>query len=150
MTDAEEVRWIATLSDGTTAVEHTGEYKIVPGERKPWVRLTQFLAEEDLHLTSLRLNFRGRTIHMPRQNFDRFSLGKLSVAPSFYSLQYILEADISNGGELVETPFVDLIAHYDDFQVHHIQELKDGNTSWVVTTKNLLPMAPTPRGSNGE
>lgn len=148
MTDAEEVRWIATLSDGTTAVEHTGEYKIVPGERKPWVRLTKILAENDLHLTSLRLNFRGRTVHMPRPNFDRFSLGDVNAAPSFYSLQYFLEAEI--GDEMKQNHFTDLVAHYDDFQVHYIQDLEDGNTSWVVATKNFQPMAPTPRGNNGK
>lgn len=140
-----DVRWVATLSDGTTAVEHAGQYAVIPGERKPWVRLTQDLAYSDLHLTSLRLNFRGRTIHMPRANFDRFSLNDKSRAPLFYSLQHFLEGEMDgSGGGLIERHFIDLIAHYQSYEVHFIQDLQDGNTSWVLVTEGLIPMARTP------
>lgn len=144
MSDAQEIRWVATLSDGTTAVEHSGQYQIIPGERKPWIRLTQFLVENDLHLTSLRLNFRGRTIHMPRATFDRFGLGEKNCAPSFYSLQYLIEGELGDDGTLEQTTFIDLVAHYDELQVHYIQDITDGNTSWVVVTEGLRTMAPTP------
>jgi hypothetical protein len=140
MTDA--VNWIATLSDGSTAVENTGEYQLVTGERKPWVRLTKFLAENDLHLTSLRLNFRGRTIHMPRANFDRFGLYDTNRAPLFYSLQYHIEKEMTTG---VEDHFIDLCSHYENLDVHFIQSLTDPNVSWVATTEGYNPIAPSPR-----
>lgn len=141
MTDA-DVRWVATLSNGDTAVEHVGEYKVEEGKRLPWVRLTKFAAENGLHLTSLRLNFRGRTIHMPRMNFDRFSLNDKSIAPIFYSLQYILEGDVMGGMD--PTYFVDLVAHYPKFDVHYIQDVTDGNNSWVTVTEDFSPPAPSP------
>lgn len=144
MTDA-SIKWVATLSDGSTAVENSGEYQLVPGERKPWVRLTKFLADNDLHLTSLRLNFRGRTIHMPRSNFDRFGLNEHSRAPSFYSLQYILEGEIGQGGVVNQKEFIELTSHYDVYEVHYIQDVADGNNSWVVVTENYNAMAPSPR-----
>ncbi len=145
MTDA-DVRWVATLSDGSTAVEHSGEYQIVPGERKPWVRLTQFATENDLHLTSLRLNFKGRTIHMPREKLDRFALTDKTRAPLSYSLQYHIEAEIGfDGGGFIEKKFIDLAAHYEDFTVHYIQDTTDGNNSWVVVSENVERMAESPR-----
>jgi hypothetical protein len=137
------IRWVATLSNGETAVEHSGDYQIIPGERKPWVRLTKFLVENDLYLTSLRLNFKGRTVHLPRPNFDRFGLNQLSKEPLFYSLQYNLEGEIKNGGILEQKHFIDLVSHYDTYEVHFIQDL-EGHTSWVVVTEGYRSLAPTP------
>lgn len=143
MTDAESVRWVATLSDGTTAVEHTGEYQIIPGERKPWVRLCEFTTENGLHLTSLRLNYKGRTIHMPRSKFDRFDMNERNRAPLFYALQYHIEGEFLENGEFSQTNFVDLAAHYGDFAVHYIQDTTDGNNSWVLVTDGDEPLAAT-------
>jgi len=144
MTPTPEVRWIATISDGSTAVEHSGEYTVRPGERKPWVRLCTFLAENDLHLTSLRLNLMGRTIHLPRSKFDRFDMNERSRAPHSYSLQYHIEGELDNG-TFSQTQFVDLAAHYDGFSVHYVQDITDGNNSWVIVTEGDSPLAETPR-----
>lgn len=144
MTDA-DIKWIATLSDGTTAVEHTGEYKIIPGERKPWVRLVSFAGKNGLYLTSLRLNIRGRTIHMPRHDFDKFNLGSKNVAPLFYSLNYIIEGTMeADGGGLIQDNFIDLVSHYPTYDVHYIQDITTGNNSWVTVTQGFTPNAPSP------
>lgn len=145
MADA-DIKWVATLSDGSTAVEHVGEYKVIPGERKPWVRLVNFAAKNGLHLTSLRLNSRGRTIHMPRLAFDKFGMvGTKSVDPLFYSLNYIIEGSMdANGGVFQQESFVDLVTHYPKFDVHFIQDLDKGNNSWVTVTENYTPNAPSP------
>lgn len=144
MNPTPDIKWVATLSNGTTAVEHIGEYTVKPGERKPFVKLAEYLADNDLHLTSLRLNIKGRTIHMPRVNFDRFNLNEKSRAPLFYSLQYFLEAEMGGGGLEKQTHFADLVAHYPAFDVHYIQDITDGNNSWVTVTENYTPMARTP------
>lgn len=136
-------RFVATLSDGTTAVEESGEWTTKFGERKPWVRLTQFAAKNKLHLTSLRLNLGGRTIHMPREKFDRFSLD--CITPNFYSLNYHLEIDDIGQGGGSQTHFIDLAAHFDDFSVHYIQDVSQGNNSWVVVTQGDSPLVPSPR-----
>lgn len=145
MSDA-DIKWVATLSDGSTAVEHVGEYKIIPGEKKPWVRLVRFAGENGLHLTSLRLNSRGRTIHMPRSAFDKFgAVGEKSSDPLFYSLNYIIEGTIdANGGTLKQENFIDLIAHYPKFDLHYIQDIDKGNTSWLAVTEGYVPNAPSP------
>lgn len=137
MTDA--AKWVATLSDGTTAAEYTGEWQIIPGERKPWVRLCQYALDNDLHITSLRLNFKGRTIHLPRNNFGRFTLD--SRAPLLYSVMYIAEGELPVSGNIEQHNYIDLAAHYDKFDVHFVQDIDDGNTSWVVVTDPGEPLA---------
>lgn len=146
MADA-DIKWVATLSDGTTAVEHTGDYKIIPGERKPWVRLVHFAAKNGLHLTSLRLNVHGRTIHMPRIAFDKFGVvGTKSVDPLFYSLNYVIEGtmDANGSGAFEQSSYVDLISHYPKFDVHYIQDVNKGNTGWITVTEGYTPNAPSP------
>jgi hypothetical protein len=133
---AEDVKWIATLSDGTTAAEHTGNWTLIPGERKPWIRLCKYAAQNGLTITSLRLNFRGRTIHLPRSNFDRFDMNATSRSPLYYSLAYHVELDMTDGDLDNQTRFIDIAAHYpDEIAVHYIQDTTDGNNSWVVVTQ---------------
>lgn len=146
MADA-NIKWVATLSNGDTVVEKSGEWVEIPGERKPWVRLTQFVGKEGLHLTSLRLNIDGRTVHMPRMNFDRFAMNDVSVAPLFYSLQYHMEVEMmgSGGAFEKEARFIDLAAHYPEgMAVHFIQEIGEQNNSWIVVSKDAVRMATTP------
>ena len=141
---AQTAQFVATLSDGTTAVEESGEWVTRYGERKPWVRLTQFAAREGLHLTSLRLNIAGRTIHMPREKFDRFGLE--GETPLYYSLSYHLEVDDAMMGQGKQSHFVALAAHFDEFTVNYIQDVSLANTSWIVVTKGEgSPLVPSPR-----
>ena len=142
MSDA-KIQWVATLSSGDTAVEHVGEYQVKPGERLPWVRLTKFAADNKLHLTSLRLNVDGRTIHMPRPNFGRFNLGEKSISPLFYSLQYMVEGEMGGEGTMEAKYFVDMCAHFATYDVHYIHDTSQGN-SWIVVTDGFSPAAPSP------
>jgi len=154
--DALNVKWVATLSNGTTASQHEGSWKVIPGERTPWYRLTEYLHGNNLYLTSLRLNIDGRTIHMPRANFTKFGMENASVAPIFYSLKYIADLITDVGtvdGQNVQQHFVDLTAHYQGFNVHYVQEVTNGgNNGWVVVTDATsedAPLAPTPKFDSG-
>jgi hypothetical protein len=140
----DDFRWIATLSNGETAVEHSGEWQIKPGTRKPWVRLCEFCTDNNLKLTSLRLWFRGKTIHMPRDKFDKFSMNDTALPPNHYSLQYHIEADDILSGVKQDT-FIDLAAHYEDFIVHYIQDVSEGSNSWMVVTRPHQRLAASPK-----
>jgi hypothetical protein len=138
------VKWVATLSDGTTAVDQTGEWVEKPGERKPWVRLCEFAAKNKLHLTSLRLNVDGKTIHMPRDAWDRFDMNETSMTPDYYSLTYHVEGELGDGGISNVEKFIDLAAHYKDFAVHYLQNVTNTNVSWVLVTTGQGRMATSP------
>jgi len=138
-----DVKWVATLSDGTTAAEESGEWKEVPGEKKPWVRLVEFAGKNKLYLTSLRLNIDGRTIHMPRDAFDRFNFNETQMVPNSYSLTYHLEGELS-GAIINEERFIDLAAHFDGFAVHYLQNITNPNLSWVIVSNGKGRMAQSP------
>jgi hypothetical protein len=140
------VQWIATLSNGETLAEHFGDYTETPGERKPWVRLCKYLAENDLHLESLHLNVNGHIITMPSASFNKFGIDN-SLSPHSYSLQYYLEGEIDEVGQLTNQRFIDLIAHFESYDVHHINDLQNGNENWIVVTPSTSTLAPTPRRS---
>lgn len=137
------VKWIATLSDGQTAAEHSGEWTIKPGERKPWVRLCEYCKENGLYITSLRLNFNGKTVHMPRFNFDRFALNDLSRNPTHFSVQYHLEVDDLWGAQDAKQ-FISLTAYFQGYEVHYFSDVADGNNSWVVVTEGYEPPIGSP------
>ncbi len=144
-----DAQFVATLSDGTTIVEGDKDFKAELGKRTPWYRLTEHLARhDDLHITSLRLNLDGRTIHLPRTNFGRFDMNEYNRAPLFYALEYVLEgstASDSDGnfsGTWDNEKFVDLIAGFETFEVHYITSLSN-NTSWIVVTDRKPVMAST-------
>jgi hypothetical protein len=84
----DQVRWIATLSNGDMAIQDEGEWIAKAGERSPWVRLTRWAAENDLHLDSLAFDFKGKIVKMPQPKFDKFGLGEKNLVPLFYSLAY--------------------------------------------------------------
>lgn len=121
-------RWVATISDGTVATELEGEWTIIPGERKPWVRLCQKLHQEGTWITSLRLNVNGQTIHLPRQN-NKFE----SEPPLYYDVCYHAEID-DIFGDRTQKDYVDIGAFYDTFSVHYIHEIGNNN-AWVTINK---------------
>lgn len=132
--------WVATLSDGTVAIENKGDWSVVEGERKPWVRLCDHLVKNNLHITSLRYNANGTTYHAPRLN-DRFMHG--GEHPETYSIQYIYERDEGSDG-VTETQLVDIGAQYEGFSVNQVIELDDQSNgkSWVQVRRDFVPMAP--------
>lgn len=133
--------WVATLSDGTQEWEHEGEYEVLPGERLPWVRLTENLRDRDQHLVSLDLVIDGKWIHLPSREWSQFSTGKI-LLPIFYSLSYIVESEILMGIQHSES-YIDVVAHFENFQVHLIVNAEDEET-WIQVSEDFNPMAPTP------
>lgn len=128
--------FVATLSNGTTAAEHTEQWQLIDGARKPIVRLCQFLAENNLFVTSLRYNANGQTYHIPKLD-TRFNKGGLQ--PDHYSTEYIYERDEGFEG-VTEKLFVDLGAFYGDVSVHTIFEVGGQHTLWVQVRNKYRPM----------
>jgi hypothetical protein len=132
--------FVATLSDGTTVAEHTGEWTIVEGARKPWVRLCDYLLENKLYITSLRYNINGVTYHAPKLD-TRFEKG--GIHPKGYSLEYIYEREegfMPVG--VTEFLAVDVGAYYGGPSVHQIVEVGGQKTAWMQVRNEYKPMAP--------
>ena len=128
--------FVATLSNGTTAAEHSEQWDIIEGARKPIVRLSQYIAENNLFVTSLRYNANGQTYHMPKLD-TRFEEGGLQ--PDHYSVEYIYERDEGFDG-VTEKLFVDLGAFYGEVSVHTIIEIGGQQNMWSHVRSGYNPM----------
>ena len=53
-------RWIATLSNGQTVYQNC-----IEGRKSAWTRLREYVEQNKLHITSLRLQALGHTITLP-------------------------------------------------------------------------------------
>jgi len=58
-------RWIASLSDGTTVFED-----ITPKQKSAWRRLKDYIQENDLQITNLRLEAYGKFITLLKYKSD--------------------------------------------------------------------------------
>lgn len=129
--------FVATLSNGATVAEHQSEWIIIEGERKPWVRLGDYLLKNKLYLTSLRYNGNGQTYHAPKLD-TRFEKGGLH--PDWYSLEYIFEHEEGASGAS-DTLLVDIGAYYGDMSMHTIIEIGGQRTVWTQVRKGHRAMA---------
>lgn len=59
--------WCASLSDGTTHFEGSGDFTEIPGGESPYLRLLSFVSANGLKITSLGLlnSEHGRHWHLP-------------------------------------------------------------------------------------
>ncbi len=132
--------FVATLSNGTTVAEHHGDYTVIAGERKPFVRLCTFVAENGLYLTSLRYNANSTVYHAPKLD-QRWEKGGLH--PDRYGIEYIVELEEGPQGR-EECHYVDVAAYYGDMSVHTIIELGGSQHVHTQLRQGYIALASAP------
>jgi hypothetical protein len=121
-------RWIAKLSDGQEAIEHSEKWRVLPGQRNPWVRLVKYAEDHKLHIEELSVEVDGRRTNLPK-------------AADRYSVQYSTEIDLI---DQQKRHFVDLTTHYDQFEIHYVFEIEGKKESWIQVTQGYEPLCPSP------
>jgi hypothetical protein len=145
MAPTQDIRWVATLSDGATVTEHEGNFTVRPGDKSPWRRLCEWTAERGLHLTSVRIQVGGQTVHLPRLN-NRFC----GSVPYRYSMacRRLDSLRVEAGGRAdgkveMEDFHLDFAAHFKGFSVHVLVDLN--RNAWVeVLPDEAMCAAPGP------
>ena len=69
-----KIKWTVSLNNGETFFEDKGQFKMIPGELSPWNKLTKYLQENKLEITSLGLY---------TDKGHRFNLPSLGNTPKF-------------------------------------------------------------------
>ncbi len=83
------VKWSVGLSNGQNFKEGVFPYELIKGELSPWERLKKYLADNDLHITSLSLyTDGGKTFNLP-------SIGKNPKFKAFQELEKPLQLNYS-------------------------------------------------------
>lgn len=127
-----EATWVASLSNGETAHENKGEYKLVPGELSPWQRLVKYCHDNDVKITSLSLvDGWGRKHHLPSAGSNpRFRLlDGIEKPVDFNQFKQVAGNVNKTTGEMTPDDFFVVIeAIYADYKVQLWYDQKTGNT----------------------
>jgi len=131
-------KWIASLSDGTTAVE--GEGLFTRGGAPMWERLLAHVKENGLSITGLRIQVEKdgeavRTYNAPSCNSDRRTGTHEKwnyirpVAPNSYTCRRVSEWVM---GGPSGTTHIEILTEFDDYNVSLFIDVQEGTESWVV------------------
>lgn len=132
-------KWLAALSDGTTAVEGIAPFADVEGELSPWNKLLAHLKANDLHITGMRVQVDKP--HGPIHTYNLPSFNKTPKGnhekwvtlfprdPVEYSYRRWATFGLTSGSE---RHHIEIRAHYADFSVSLFVDEDEGNESWVV------------------
>ena len=139
-------KWLASLSDGTTAVEGEGKFAQGGGVLM-WDKLLAHLLENNLTMTALRVQvLKGgeptNPYNLPSCRLDNKS-GQHEkwnyihpMVPHSYEVRRCVTRAMNTGGKiLAEQIQIEAIARYDDFTVSLFVDQNEGNEAWVVIHK---------------
>ena len=148
-----KIKWLAALSDGTTAIEGEGPFAVVRGEPSPWQKLLAHLKAnkeptpelpEGLFVTGMRLQvFKSgeatRTYNAPTQqqtpegNHEKW-VALRPVSPVRYDFWRWCDAEVQSGQVRHQA---EIRAHFAEGPVLSLFVDEDeGNESWIVPHKN--------------
>lgn len=134
------VKWLASLSDGYTAVEGKYPFEVRPGEVKPWKRLQKYTASRLRHITGMRIQVyrKGeaiRTYNLPSLNISPSGRHKkfkklLPRIPREFKAQRILHT-FRFGPPRGDETFLEVMAIYDGYALSIIVDEQEGTEIWT-------------------
>lgn len=124
-------RWKVGLSNGESFIEGKGRFECIPNELSPWLKLQNYLKQNNLHITSLSLFNEHGTHNLPsagkNPKFSPFANAEKPIAYNYFS--YV-------GGDLRRVGVVDeflvIEAIYQKYKLQIWVDKKNDNNSWVL------------------
>jgi hypothetical protein len=121
-------RWVAGLSNGEIAVEGNGKFEELPGELSPWQKLQKYLQDNNLEITSLKIQIRGRSYNLP-SNSPRFG-GEIPVKYNYFrKIVGDLSMTLANV-EVVER-YICIEAIYDKYKIQLWVDETFKDEAWI-------------------
>lgn len=133
-------KWLASLSDGSTAIEGVAPFEMVPGELSPWLKLKAHMASCGISITGMRIQVEKpgeatRTYNLPSLNKTPAGNHEKWVTlrprdPARYDYRRWVTRTITCDGS--ERHHIEIRAEYDGYAVSLFVDEDEGNESWVV------------------
>lgn len=137
-----KARWLASLSDGTTAIEGKPPFEEIPGEPSPWQKLSLHLARNGLEITGLRIQVERegepvRTFNLPSKSPKQRWASLKPLLPSgfnyFRRVEQFMEPTPDGKLQLAQgRRFIEIHARYPDFDLVLIVDEDEGNECWTM------------------
>lgn len=122
-------QWRVGLSNGENFTEGVAPFQVIPGELSPWLRLSKYLAENRVTITSLSLIANGRVHHLPSAGKNpTFRAFFLSEKPLFYNFS----RPIGGTNGKIEDTFARIEAVYENYILQLWVDEKNPKNSWVL------------------
>jgi hypothetical protein len=129
-------KWIAVLSNGEVIKEGEGDFQLIAGERKPWVRLCSYLSANNLHINDLALEV------------DDTIMQLFTEIPDFYAIQYQATGILDADGSFSQEHCIDIGGFYGTSSVHYVHNTTTNEGHWEQR-HDELPLMPSPKRTYG-
>lgn len=138
-----KAKWLASLSDGSTAIEGEGLFAIVTNEPSPWQKLTAHLEAAGLHITHMRIQVSRpgeatRTYNLPSQRttpegtHERW-VSLYPIIPERYNYWRWVTGSLGADGGDEEGHEIEIRAYFADYpDISLIVDENEGTECWVV------------------
>jgi hypothetical protein len=125
--------WKVSLSNGETFYEGKGSYKLINGEKSPWLRLGDYMKEKDLKITSLGIfTDDNKNFHLPSNgNNPSFNIFNDSLKPDYYNYFRATSSSIC-GNTNDSSNFIVIEAGWLDFILQLWVDENNTNNSWCL------------------
>ena len=143
-----DTKWVASLSDGSTAIEGVEPFDEVSGGISAWQQLKQHIFDNNLHITGMRIQ--ATKLGHPTYTYNLPSLGSSNLRangkhrkfrhikptqPISYDYFRYIETDMYQ--KYKEERYIEIRAIYEDFTVSLFVDETEGSESWVAIHDNL-------------
>ncbi len=124
------VKWTASLSDGSNIYEDKGDYKEVQGELSPWLKLREYLEDNEVEITSLSLyTDDGKRWNLPSAGNPKFRELRNVEMPNSFKFRRKLSKDLITKKE---KRYAVITAIYDDRELQVWVLDKEPYPSWAI------------------
>ena len=134
-----KVKWQVSLTNGETLFEGKGDFKEIRGQSSPWQRLTKYIIENSLDITSLSLyTDDGRTFNLPSKGKNpKFREFSLMDKPLDFNFAHKLARNIMKDGTSIESGWFTFIeAIYPTYRLQLWVDENDTRNCWVLSLPN--------------
>jgi hypothetical protein len=137
------VKWQVSLSNGETFFEEKGDFKTIPDIKSPWLRLMDYVVDNQVEITSLSLyTDNGMTFNLPSagKNPKFKAFGEAKKPLDYLACRKMGQDFIRNGNKLEKTDKVDLftviIAYYENYQLQLWVDENNPRNCWTLVVDN--------------
>lgn len=143
--------WLASLSNGETAIEGKTPYNEIAGIESPYQRLRLYCSKNKLLITNIRLQIQVddqpvRTFNLPSLSPKAKWLNRKPIMPIafdyFRTVEQDMKAEPAEGGYMVkrnpegDRRYIEAHAIYEDYKLVIIVDEDEGNESWSMILPN--------------
>lgn len=130
----QNVKWSCSLSNGETVYEGKGNFKRIPGELSPYLKLKRYIKEQELEITSFSLyTDDNKRWNLPSKGSNpKFKAFDDSDRPKRYKFFRKVGADVISGVMENKEVYSIIEAEFENYKLQIWVSEKEPHPSWSL------------------